>query len=83
VPACAHHRYNGPERHEVALLCGDQWVFFEERNDPLNKVWSSLDRVPQKRFSVVVSPSVLDDSTTPEMLLQRFQCVSRRGSLRD
>lgn len=52
---------------------GHQWMIFEERNDPLDEVGATLDRVPQKRFPVVVVPAVLDDASALEEPSKAFE----------
>ena len=74
VDAFQHQVDDRAEGHEVLSLGGDQWIVFEERNDPLSEVLSRFDRVPQKRFSMVVATGALNDPTASEVPSNGFQC---------
>ena len=68
-----HHLQDGGERLEVGLLCGDQWMRFEERNHDLDQLPPPLHGEAQERVAMVVVAPVLDDLAAPEHLLEEFE----------
>ena len=78
-----HHLQHGGKRLEVGVLCGDQWMRFEERNHDLDQLPPPLHGEAQERVAMVVVAPVLDDLPAPEHLLEEFERRPRRRRLGD
>ena len=78
-----HHSQDGGERLEVGALCGDEWVYLEERHDDLDQLPPPLHGEAQEVVMMVVVAPVLDDLAAPEHLLEEFERRPGRRRLGD
>ncbi len=83
VLACIHHVENRSKQLEVVSFRGDEWIVFEERNDPLAKIEPPPHEESCKRETMVVMSLVLVYEAAFEELLETFEYVYRMCALRD
>ena len=70
-----HHPKNRRELGELLSLRRDQWMIFEERNDPLSKMLEPEDPVDEEVFTMVVASPIPIEAATPEVPLDDFEGV--------
>src|SRR5581483_11287388 len=73
VTAVFHEAEDAGEPLEVEAFGGDQWVFFEERNNPPEQIRPPLHGEAEKELPMVVVPGVLDQVPTPEHPNEEFE----------